>query len=96
MSAISRGWKLDENKTRLDAVFGVAGATDPAVLFSMNATGVSFFDAAPAAQVADVLAAPAGGTGATAGAYDSAANRNLMIATVNGMRDCLRTFGLMA
>lgn len=29
--------------------------------------------------------APAGGTGATAGAYDSAANRNLMIATVNGL-----------
>ena len=29
--------------------------------------------------------APAGGSGATAGAYDSAANRNLMIATVNGL-----------
>lgn len=31
-------------------------------------------------------AAPVGGTGATAGAYDSAANRDLMIATVNGTR----------
>jgi hypothetical protein len=29
--------------------------------------------------------APAGGTGATAGAYDSAANRDLMIATINGL-----------
>jgi hypothetical protein len=29
--------------------------------------------------------APAGGTGATAGAYDTAANRDLMIATVNGL-----------
>ena len=29
--------------------------------------------------------APAGGTGATAGAYDTAGNRNLMIAAVNGL-----------
>lgn len=32
------------------------------------------------------VAAPAGGTGATAGAYDTAANRDLMIAAVNAMR----------
>lgn len=31
-------------------------------------------------------AAPAGGTGATAGAYDTAANRDIMIATLNAMR----------
>jgi hypothetical protein len=29
--------------------------------------------------------APPGGTGATAGAYDTAVNRDLMIATVNGL-----------
>lgn len=35
------------------------------------------------AAVADVAGAtPAGGTGATAGAYDTAANRNTLIATV--------------
>ncbi len=32
-------------------------------------------------------AAPAGGTGATAGAYDGASNRDLMIASVNAARD---------
>lgn len=32
------------------------------------------------------LAAPAGGTGATAGAYDTAGNRDLMIASVNAAR----------
>lgn len=32
------------------------------------------------------LAAPAGGTGATAGAYDTAANRNLAIASINAAR----------
>ena len=33
------------------------------------------------------LAAPAGGSGATAGAYDTAANRNLAIASINAARD---------
>ena len=32
------------------------------------------------------VAAPAGGTGATAGAYDTAANRDLAIALINAMR----------
>ena len=32
------------------------------------------------------LAAPAGGTGATEGAYDSAANRNLAIVSINAAR----------
>jgi hypothetical protein len=36
--------------------------------------------------VATALAPPAGGTGATAGAYDSAANRNLMITSVTALR----------
>jgi hypothetical protein len=31
-------------------------------------------------------AAPAGGTGATAGAYDTAANRDLAIVTINDLR----------
>lgn len=31
-------------------------------------------------------AAPAGGTGATAGAYDTAANRDAAITTINGLR----------
>lgn len=56
------------------------------------------------------LAAPAGGTGATAGAYDTAANRNLMITshnamrtdienvkqTLNGLIDDLQALGLIA
>lgn len=35
---------------------------------------------------AQVAAAPAGGTGATEGAYDTAANRNTAIATINNNR----------
>ncbi len=40
-------------------------------------------------------AAPAGGTGATEGAYDTAAHRDAMIALVNEMRDALITAGIM-
>jgi hypothetical protein len=40
-------------------------------------------------------AAPAGGTGATAGAYDTAANRNALIDLVNAMRTALINAGLM-
>ena len=47
----------------------------------------------PAATLA---AAPAGGTGATAGAYDSAANRDIMIAAVNGMLTALKNLGIIA
>lgn len=38
------------------------------------------------ALTANPVAAPAGGTGATAGAYDTAANRNIAIATINSLR----------
>ena len=106
VSSITKGWRLDENKTRLDSVFGVGGASDPVVLFSMNSTGLSFFDVAPVARpsaftqtysTADKTHAnvtqvtpPAGGTGATAGAYDSAANRDSMITSITaGAADLL-------
>jgi hypothetical protein len=49
------------------------------------------FPIAAAAQAA----APAGGTGATAGAYDTSANRDAMIALVNAMRTVLISAGLM-
>jgi hypothetical protein len=48
------------------------------------------------AQSALVAVAPAGGTGATAGAYDTANNRDAMITLVNAMRTCLINHGLMA
>ena len=124
-SAIRKGWRLNESKNRLDAVFGVGGASDPVVRFSMNATGLSFFNATPAARptaytqtysTADRTHAnvtqstpPAGGTGATEGAYDTAVNRNLMIASitagavdlldlkqlVNSIIDDLQAYGLL-
>ena len=39
---------------------------------------------------------PAGGSGATAGAYDTAANRDLLIAKVTAILEALRSHGLIA
>lgn len=53
---------------------------------NMRAIGEGRLAPAPVTLTQTQLAAPAGGTGATAGAYDSAANRDLMIASVNAAR----------
>jgi hypothetical protein len=49
-----------------------------------------------AAPLATVTDAPAGGTGATAGAYDTAVNRNAMITALNTMIARAKTAGLIA
>ena len=60
------------------------------------ATATAIAAAAPAAAAAATstaiaaatpAAAPAGGTGAAAGGWDTAANRDAAIATINGLRD---------
>lgn len=53
---------------------------------TMKALGEGKTPTQPVALTQTQLAAPAGGTGATAGAYDSASNRNLMITSVNAAR----------
>ena len=52
----------------------------------MRAVSVGARAPAPLSVTQTQLAAPAGGTGATAGAYDTSANRNLMITSVNAAR----------
>ena len=63
----------------------------------INADKVGFFDATPVvvSASADEAVAPAGGTGATAGAYDSAAHRDDAIALLNAIRAQLVALGLM-
>lgn len=53
---------------------------------NMRALGQGKAPPAPPALSQTQLAAPAGGTGATGGAYDNATNRDLMIASVNAAR----------
>lgn len=47
-------------------------------------------------QAAAIANAPAGGTGATAGAYDTAANRDAMIVSLNAILAALRAAGIIA
>ena len=47
-------------------------------------------------QASAITDAPAGGTGATAGAYDTAGNRDLLIAKVNSILAALRNVGIIA
>ena len=56
--------------------YGVAGVPRPSAYTQTYAT------AAKTVPAATQLTPPAGGTGATAGAYDTAANRDLMIASI--------------
>lgn len=58
---------------------------------------VGFHGKTPVAQraAAAQAAAPAGGTGTSAGGYDTAANRDALINLVNEMRTVLVNLGLM-
>ena len=47
-------------------------------------------------QAAAISNIPAGGTGTAAGGYDTAANRDLMIAAVNNILAALRGAGIIA
>jgi hypothetical protein len=72
--------------------------TNVGTSFGSTATQkLSFYGAAPIVQraAAAQAAAPAGGTGTAAGAYDTAAHRDSMIALVNEMRTTLVNLGLM-
>lgn len=58
-------------------------------------TGFGANGASPQIALASGGAAPAGGTGATAGAYDTAAHRDALITLVNNMRTALVANGIM-
>lgn len=89
------GFHLTAGRARLNVRF------NDTILFSMNATGLSFFNVAPVARpaaytlagtVSRTMAAdtsadfPAGGVGAAAGGWDTAANRDLAITRFNALR----------
>jgi hypothetical protein len=61
------------------------------------ASRAGFFGATPVVQPASAAqaAAPAGGTGAAAGGWDTAGNRDTAIATINAMRTALVNLGLI-
>lgn len=80
------------------AVTQLSDGNDEGTTLGQSATDkIAFFGAAPIVQRSGAVqaAAPAGGTGAAAGAYDTAANRDLLINLVNEIRLVLVNHGLM-
>lgn len=73
------------------------GNPDGTTLGQSSTDKIAFYGATPVVQSSGAAqqAAPAGGTGALAGAYDTAANRDIMINLVNEMRTTLINAGLM-
>ena len=98
--ALRRGWRWDGANSRLilyadgtevgrfeDGKLGFHGAT---AANKADAYTQTYSTAARTVPAATQSTPPAGGTGATAGAYDSAANRDLMIASITaGAADLL-------
>jgi hypothetical protein len=74
---------IQELRTAFDGMGELALAVPVAAVATVAGNGIAVA-AADAAAVAGTI--PAGGTGATEGAYDSAANRNTMLATVGEMK----------
>ena len=113
------GLRLTSARGRLNWIF------NDTIRMSINADGISFFNVAPVARAAAFthtyatadrthaavtqVTPPAGGTGATVGAYDTAANRDAMITSitagaadlldlkqlVNSVIDDLQAYGLL-
>ena len=99
-AAITRGSRLSPaDDGKVDDASGTGNFTGLLALEAATADG-DIIEAAPCdclAFTADAAqaAAPAGGTGATAGAYDTAQHRDEMIALVNAMRTALINAGIM-
>ena len=62
---------------------------------ALSATVVQFSLGSIIPPSAAITNPPAGGTGATAGAYDSSANRDLMIASINAIIAALEAHGII-
>jgi hypothetical protein len=79
------------------AVQIVKGTYPDGVVFGNAVTDqIGFYGTTPVVQraSADQAAAPAGGTGATGGAYDTAGHRDALITLVNEIRLTLIALGL--
>jgi hypothetical protein len=76
----STGMQIATGATQKIGFFGVTPVVRPTAFTQTYSTATATHAAVTQ------LAAPAGGTGATAGAYSTAANRDLMIASINAAR----------
>lgn len=86
-----------DDVTMADARNVIVNATTGTKFGTAITQKLAFYGSTPIVQraAAAQAAAPAGGTGATAGAYDTAAHRDSLISLVNEMRTVLVNLGLM-
>ena len=63
---------------------------------SAQGATLGFFAVAAASQAAAIAAVPAGGVGAAAGGWDTAANRDDAITKINSLLTAMRNYGLIA
>ena len=87
---------LGGNLTMADAKNIVVNATTGTKIGTATTQKLGLYNTAPTAQQAHINDAPAGGTGAAAGGWDTAANRDAAIATINAILVRLETLGIVA
>jgi hypothetical protein len=75
----------------------VLGTTTGTKIGTAASQKLAFFNATPIVQPAAAAqgACPAGGTGASGGAWDTSGNRDTAIATINAMRTALINLGII-
>jgi len=82
--------------TMVDAKNIIVGSTNGTKIGTATTQKLGLYNTAPTAQQAHINDAPAGGAGAAAGAWDTAAHRDAAIATINAILVRLETLGIVA
>ena len=96
--AVFKGKSIKQGDVEIDEGKNiVVGTTTGTKIGTATTQKIAFYNSTPIVQRANSAqaAAPAGGTGATAGAYDTAANRDAAIALLNEIRTVLINLGLI-
>ena len=87
---------LGGNLTMADAKNIIVGSSTGTKIGTATTQKLGLYNTAPTAQQAHINDAPAGGAGAAAGAWDTAAHRDAAIATINAILVRLETLGIVA
>mgnify|MGYP001576063841 CR=1 FL=1 len=82
--------------TLSDACNIALGTTTGTKIGTATGQKLGLYNTAPTAQQTHVADAPAGGTGVAAGGWDTAANRDAAIASINAILVRLETLGIVA
>ena len=88
--------RLLGDTTMADAKNIIVGSSTGTKIGTATTQKLGLYNTAPTAQQAHINDAPAGGIGAAEGAWDTAANRDAAIATINAILVRLETLGIVA